>query len=164
MYKLQDITIRLIQPSDNASLAAIIRAALEEFDAARPGTVYYDPTTDALFDLFQTPGSCYWVAEKSGTLLGGAGLFPSPGLPSNVCELVKMYLAPAARGMGLGKTLIEKCLATAKEIGYQRVYLETMPELTRAMQVYEKFGFRYLDAPMGDTGHFGCGKWMILDC
>lgn len=163
MYKLADITIRAIQPGDNPILAKIIRAALTEWGAARPGTVYYDPTTDALSELFRTTGSLYWVAEQNGLVLGGAGIFPSPGLPANVCELVKMYLTPAARGIGLGKTLIEKCLTAAKDMGYQRVYLETMPELKRAMEVYEKFGFRYLDEPMGNTGHFGCGKWMILE-
>jgi putative acetyltransferase len=163
MDKLQQITIRPIQPGDNEVLATIIRAALTEFGAAHPGTVYYDSTTDALYELFRTPGSAYWVAEQAGALLGGAGIFPSPGLPPQVCELVKMYLAPNARGQGLGKTLIEQCLATAREKGYTQVYLETMPELQRAMYVYEKFGFRYLDGPMGNTGHFGCGKWMILE-
>jgi putative acetyltransferase len=156
------ITIRPIQPGHNAALAAIIRSALEEFGAARPGTVYYDPTTDALYQLFQTPGSCYFVAEANGTLLGGAGIFPTEGLPPGVCELVKMYLAPAARGQGLGKTLIDRCLTAARQLGYTQVYLETMPELEKAMQVYEKFGFRYLDGPLGQSGHFGCGKWMLL--
>ena len=72
-----------------------------------------------------------------------------------------MYLKPGVRGKGLGKQLIEKCLNYAKTNGYARVYLETMPELKKAMQVYEKFGFRYLNGPMGSTGHFGCELWML---
>ena len=91
------MTIRSIQTQDNAALAHIVRAALVEFDAAKPGTVYFDPTTDHLFELFRQPGSLYFVAEEDGTVLGGAGLFPSEGLPADTCELVKMYLRPEAR-------------------------------------------------------------------
>ncbi|THU40677.1 GNAT family N-acetyltransferase [Niastella caeni] len=154
-------TIRTIQPADNQSLAIIIRNALAEFGANKPGTVYYDATTDALYDLFQQPGSIYYVAEENGQLIGGAGIYPSPGLPPATCELVKMYLSPIARGKGIGRTLIEKALQFASETGYRQVYLETMPELRKAMLVYEKFGFRYLDGPLGNTGHFGCGIWML---
>jgi putative acetyltransferase len=159
-----DITIRPIQASDNSALAAIIRNALTEFGADRPGTVFYDPTTDALFELFQTPGSRYFMALSGDRILGGGGVFPSNGLPDGVCELVKMYLHPDARGKGLGKLLVERCLQAAKDLGYRQVYLETMPELKRALSLYEQLGFRYLDGPMGNTGHFGCGLWMIRDC
>lgn len=72
-----------------------------------------------------------------------------------------MYLSKNARGQGLGKLLIEKCIAFATEQGYKHIYLETMPELKKAMSVYEKFGFYYLNGPMGNTGHFGCDVWMM---
>jgi putative acetyltransferase len=157
------VSIRTIQPADNQPLARIVRSALAEFGANKPGTVYYDTTTDALYELFQTPGSIYYVAEINNTLIGGAGIFPSPGLPPDTCELVKMYLAPEARGKGTGKMLIDKALQFARETGYKKVYIETMPELRKAMSVYEKFGFRYLDGPMGQTGHFGCNVWMLLE-
>jgi len=155
--------IRPIQPTDNTALADIIRGSLSEFGANKPGTVYYDPATDALYELFQQPGSFYLVAEAGNQVLGGAGVFPSAGLPAATCELVKMYLCKAARGKGLGRLLIEKCLQDAKNIGYTSVYLETMPELGKAVSVYEKSGFRYLKEPMGNTGHFGCDVWMIKD-
>ena len=157
------IYIRSIQPSDNEALAIIIRDSLAEFGANKPGTVFYDPTTDALFDLFQLPGSFYLVAENDTQLLGGAGIFPSSGLPAGVCELVKMYLHKTARGRGLGRLLINQCLEKAKGLGYKKVYLETMPELGKAVSVYEKFGFSYLSGPMGNTGHFGCDVWMIKE-
>ncbi|WP_205510788.1 GNAT family N-acetyltransferase [Longitalea arenae] len=157
------VTIRTIQPADNPALAVIIRNALTEFGANKPGTVYYDATTDALYELFRQPGSIYYVAEADGTLIGGAGIFPSPGLPADTCELVKMYLTPVARGKGIGKTLIEKALQFASETGYRKVYIETMPELSKAMSVYEKFGFKYLDGPLGNTGHFSCAIWMLKE-
>ncbi|HEY4149877.1 MAG TPA: GNAT family N-acetyltransferase [Chitinophagaceae bacterium] len=157
-----EVRIRAIEPTDDAALAVIIRDALAEFGANKPGTVFYDPTTDALFRLFREPGSFYYVAESKGRLLGGAGIFPTEGLPEGVCELVKMYLHGDTRGRGLGRLLIDKCLAEARTMGYKKVYLETMPELRKAVSVYEKFGFSYLDGPMGNTGHFGCDVWMLL--
>jgi putative acetyltransferase len=72
-----------------------------------------------------------------------------------------MYLLPQARGTGLGRTLIEKSLAFAKEAGYQQAYLETMPELKQALNIYAKFGFEYLKGPMGNSGHTGCSLWML---
>lgn len=153
--------IRTIEPADNKTLAEIVRSSLAEFGVDKPGTVYYDPTTDHLYELFQTPKSAYFVALVNDEIAGGAGIFPSNGLSSDTCELVKMYLKKHARGLGLGKLLIAKCLETAKETGYAQVYLETMPELKKALSVYEKFGFYYLTEPMGNTGHFGCNKWML---
>lgn len=156
-----NITIRPIQLSDNASLAVIIRSALEEFGANHPGTVYYDATTDALYELFREPGSGYFVALIDDKVVGGGGIFPTEGLPEGTCELVKMYLSPEARGTGLGKKLIETSLAFAKQTGYKNVYLETMPELKQALKVYARFGFNYLSAPMGNSGHTGCSLWML---
>lgn len=161
MESLSEITIRPIQPSDNPDLALIVRNTLAEFGAANPGTVYFDSTTDSLFELFQVPKAAYFVAEANGKVLGGGGINPTEGLPENTCELVKMYLLPEARGIGLGRTLIEKCLETAKENGFQQVYLETLDELHLALKIYAKFGFEYLCSPMGNTRHFGCGLWML---
>lgn len=155
------ITIREIESRDNAELANIIRTSLAEFGANKAGTVYFDNTTDHLYELFREPGSVYFVAEQHGKLLGGAGIFPSAGLPEGTCELVKMYLTREARGKGLGRSMIDKCLAFAKDSGYNQVYIETMPELRKAVSVYEKFGFEYLNGPLGNTGHFGCDVWML---
>jgi putative acetyltransferase len=160
---METVFIRTIQPEDNPALAKIVRDTLAEFGANHPGTVYYDPTTDHLFELFQQERSVYYVALINNEVVGGAGIFPSNGLPVDTSELVKMYLVPKARGLGLGKELIQRSLGFAKKSGYKKVYLESMPELTKALGIYEKFGFKYLNGPMGNTGHFGCDKWMLLE-
>lgn len=115
-----------MRQTDNPLIASIIRNTLKEFDANHPGTVYYDPTTDNLFEVFQQEKSFYNIAEIDNTVVGGGGIYPTEGLPADTCELVKMYLLPEARGTGLGRTLIEKCIAGAKELGYRHIYLETM--------------------------------------
>jgi putative acetyltransferase len=160
---MENVVIRTILQTDNKNLAAIVRNTLAEFGANHAGTVYYDPTTDDLFSLFQKEKSIYYVALVNELIVGGAGIFPSAGLPEKTCELVKMYLNKNARGQGLGKLLIKKCIDFATDKGYKHIYLETMPELKKAMSVYEKFGFYYLKGPMGNTGHFGCDVWMMKD-
>ena len=154
---------RQLQQEDNKEIAAIIRSVLAEFKANKPGTVYYDPTTDDLFSLFEHKHAEYHVLEVDGKLSGGAGIYPTEGLPEGCCELVKLYILPEARGKGLGKQLIEECFEIARNSGYQQVYLETLPELKMAMSLYERCGFRYLSAPLGNSGHFGCDLWMIKD-
>lgn len=161
--RLEDVLIRRIMPEDNPAIASIIRATLTEFGANHPGTVFTDPTTDDLHRLFQMPRSAYRVATHEGRLLGGAGIFPSEGLPEATCELVKMYLVPEARSIGLGRRMIADCLDLAREAGFLHVYIETMPELARAVEVYRRFGFRDLPGPLGNTGHFGCSVWMLQD-
>jgi putative acetyltransferase len=158
---MNTFSIRSIRQSDNPFLSKIVKDTLAEFGANHPGTVYYDPTTDALFELFQKEGATYFVAEVNGEIVGGGGIYPTDRLPADTCELVKMYLLPQARGTGLGRTLIEKSIAFAKETGYKQVYLETMPELKQALNVYAKFGFEYLKGPMGNSGHTGCSLWML---
>ena len=158
---VSNIEIRTIQPSDNGPLAEIIRSTLTEFGANHPGTVYYDSATDTLCELFTKAKSRYFVAEADGQIVGGGGIFPTEGLPAETCELVKMYLLPQARGKGVGRLLMEQCLKQAKESGFRNIYIETMPELKLALKVYEKFGFEYLSAPMGNSGHFGCELWMV---
>ncbi len=153
--------IRPIEPEDNEELAKVIRTALAEFGANKPGTVYFDPTTDALFELFRTPKSFYYVALVDGKVVGGCGIFPTDNLPDGTCELVKLYLAKEARGTGLGKQLMEISLSWAKENGYTQVYLESMPELAKAVSIYEKVGFKALDHPLGNSGHCGCDIWML---
>jgi putative acetyltransferase len=155
------LTIRNIQQQDNPVLAKIVRNTLAEFGANHPNTVYYDPTTDKLFEVFQTLRSTYFVAELNGEMVGGGGIYPTDGLPADTCELVKMYLLPQGRGIGLGRTLIEKCIVAASENGFKNIYLETMPELKQALNVYQKFGFEYLNGPMGNSGHTGCSLWML---
>jgi len=158
---LEKIKIRVIEEKDNEALARLVRGTLKEFGANRPGTVYYDETTDHLFEIFQKPRSVYYVAEINNEVVGGGGIFPTQGLPYDTCELVKMYLYPQVRGIGLGKLLIQKCIAFAKEAGYKNIYLETMPELKQALKTYEKFGFEYIDHAIGNSGHFGCELWML---
>ena len=155
------MNIRAIRKEDNVELAKVIRGVLTEHGVDRPGTVYTDPTTDALFELFQDKGAFYFVAENENSILGGSGIYPTPGLPDGCIELVKIYLNNTARGKGLGKQLMQVCIDKAKDFGFTSIYLETMPELSSAIGLYENMGFKKLNERLGDSGHFACDLWMV---
>jgi putative acetyltransferase len=154
---------RKIEKRDNKEIADLIRSVFREFGIARPGTVYFDPTTDDLYTLFQKPGSIYWIAEDDGKIIGGCGIFSTENLPEGCGELVKLYLNPNYRNRGIGRQLMEISMESAKQLGYKQLYLESLPELDKAIRLYEKEGFRFINHKMGDSGHFGCNIWMLKD-
>jgi putative acetyltransferase len=160
---IHGIELRQIEEKDNHEIAALIRSVFREFKINKPGTVYYDPATDDLYNLFKTPGSVYWLAEENNKLIGGCGLYATPGLPDNCAELVKLYLLPECRGRGIGRMLMERAFESARELGYRQLYLESMPELSKAIGIYEKAGFHFLPCRMGNSGHFNCNIWMLKE-
>lgn len=153
--------IREILPEDNVGLAKMIRSVLTEFGVNRPGTVFTDPTTDHLFELFETPNSKYFVLVDNERIIGGCGIYPTKGLPEGCVELVKLYLDQSTRGTGMGKELMLRSIEAAKEMGYTSVYLETMPELSNAIGLYKKLGFEDLPNALGASGHHACHIWML---
>lgn len=148
------------QAADNADIARIIKSVLTEFGANKPGTVFTDPTTNQLFELFQTPLSHYFIARANNKIIGGCGIFPTEGLPEGCVELVKLYITAEWRGKGIGYQLMEKCIAHAQALNFKEIYLETLPELHIAVGLYEDMGFQYLEQPYGNSGHFACDLWL----
>ena len=155
------VIFRGITVDDNVALAKIIRDVFIEFNIPQEGTVYTDPSTDHLYDVFQHPGSTYFIAEEDGVVVGGCGVYPTDALPDGCAELVKFYLTPATRGKGIGKILMEKSAEAALQLGYKQLYLESFPHLAKAVSMYEKAGYTLLDAPIGNSGHFATTIWML---
>jgi len=58
---------------------------------------------------------------------------------------------------------MEMTFAKARELGYTQLYLESLPELGKAISLYEKTGFRRINKALGNSGHFGCDIWMVKD-
>ncbi|MEX0274687.1 MAG: GNAT family N-acetyltransferase [Flavobacteriaceae bacterium] len=158
---MEQAVIREIQAFDNPNLAQVIRKVLEDLGVPKVGTAYADSALDAMFETYDRPRAHYWVVEQNGKLIGGAGIAPLDNYQGNVCELQKMYFLKMARGRGLGTSMIRTCLQKAKEYGYEKCYLETMPYMEDAQRLYLKNGFEYIDGPMGDTGHYSCPVWML---
>ncbi|TDQ31641.1 GNAT family N-acetyltransferase [Zeaxanthinibacter enoshimensis] len=157
---MESVKIRQIRAADNEALAALIRSVLVAHEVPATGSTMADESLDHLFEFYSQERSVYLVLEIDGQVAGGSGISQLQQVEETVCELQKMYFLPAARGKGLGSTMLEKCLEYARSFGYETCYLETMPQMKAALAMYEAKGFKYLDAPMGNTGHCNCQVWM----
>lgn len=157
------IVIRKIIPSDNAKIEQVIRDCFYEFKIPLLGTAYSDKETTQMYESYQNANEIYFVIEQNGEILGGGGLKPLKDFEADVCEIQKMYFSPKVRGKGYGRSLFEKCLETAKNLGYKKCYLESAPQLSAAIHIYESYGFKHIVGGLGNTGHYACGVWMIKD-
>jgi putative acetyltransferase len=154
--------LRPILPDDNLAMRDIIQSVILEYGAPKIGTAYSDAATQAMYDHYQQPRRAYFVVEdENGTIQGGAGIGPLDNGSGDYCELQKMYFTKEARGKGVGRLLMEKCLDSATQLKYQNIYLETMDNMYEAQKLYKKVGFELIEAPLGDTGHFSCPVQMI---
>lgn len=160
---INNIAVREIQPQDNAQIEQVIRACFHEFKIPLKGTAYEDEETPRMYESYQNSNEIYYVIDVNGEVLGGGGVKPLKDFEGDVCEIQKMYFSPKIRGKGYGKMLFEKCIQTAKDLGYKQCYLESASQLKAAIHIYESFGFKHLDGALGNTGHFSCGVWMIKD-
>ena len=153
--------IRPINESDNKHISVILREVLIEMDIPRIGSAYEDPEINNMHESYQSNRSIYFVVEENNKILGGAGINQLKNGDVNICELQKMYFHKSIRGRGIGDKMIELCLNFAVESNYKKCYIETMPNMVDAQKLYIKKGFKYIDNPLGNTGHTACPIWML---
>ena len=157
------IVIREIEAKDNPEIAKAVRSVLIEMGVPKVGTAYEDSALDCMTETYEEAKKAYFVVEDEDEIIGGAGISPLDNYDGNVCELQKMYFMPEARGKGLGSEMMAKCLNFAKQSGFDHCYLETMPYMDDARKLYKKVGFKSIEKPMGNTGHYSCTVWMLKD-
>ena len=143
------LNYRKITPADDAALAKIIRANLEKLHLNVAGTVYFDPELDHLSTFYTQNAQkrVYFIAlDEAERVIGGVGVAEFAGLP-DCAELQKLYLDDSAKGRGYGRALMKIAGDWARSAGYRQLYLETHSNLTAAMRLYEKLGFRRIERP-----------------
>lgn len=108
---------------------------------------------------YSRPDGRLYLANIDGQPVGCIALRK---IGDGICEMKRLYLRDAARGHGLGKELIEKIIADARELGYAKMRLDTYPpKMGKAVSLYESHGFRAIDAYY-DNPHEGV-LYMELD-
>jgi len=157
------LTIRPIEPRDDARMAEIIRTVMPEFGASGSGFAINDPEVDWMSRAYAAPRSAYFVVERDGVVEGGGGVAPLEGGDPDTCELRKMYFLRTLRGLGAGADVMRQSLDLARGFGFKRVYIETLSGMDAAMRLYERSGFRRIAAPMGNTGHGGCNTFYLME-
>jgi ribosomal protein S18 acetylase RimI-like enzyme len=101
-------------------------------------------------------GEILLARDSHGEPLGCVGLRPIE--PEGCCEMKRLYVSPKARGLGLGKALIDAIIAEAVRIGHSEMRLDTLPTMTEAIALYKKAGFvsidPYYETPIASTIFF----------
>ena len=163
-FQNSNFLVRPIEARDDAAVRHIIETVMPQFGADGAGFAIHDAEVKTMFSAYQIPRACYFVVECNGVVAGGAGIaaLTGTGAASDVCELRKMYFLPELRGLGAGKVLMQTCLDAARQYSYREVYLETLTGMDAAVKLYERTGFKRLNAPMGATGHFGCNRFYSM--
>lgn len=95
--------------------------------------------------------------DLQGEAIGCVALRPIP--PEGCCEMKRLYVSPVARGLGLGRALVDAVIAEAQRIGYREMKLDTLPHMHAALSLYKETGFtsidRYYDTPLADPVFLG---------
>lgn len=140
---------------DIAAVAALFRA----YAASLPVDLAYQ---DFAAELAGLPGK---YAPPAGALLLARGAARAPlgcvalrpmDAPGR-CEMKRLYVSPAGRGLGLGRALVEAIFDEARRLGHREICLDTLPSMTEAIALYARLGFApiapYYDTPVAGT-HF----------
>ena len=98
-------------------------------------------------------GELLLARDRHGEPVGCVGLRPIE--PKGCCEMKRLYVLPKARGLGLGRALIDGIIRVALRIGYSEMRLDTLPGMLEALSLYEKVGFTpiepYYETPIAGT-------------
>ena len=86
----------------------------------------------------------------------GAGVFQYISFRAGAAAVLSLLIT-----ITFGKKLIEVCCAKSVELGFTKIYLETLPELSSAIPLYERMGFEYVHKSLTGGEHFGCNLFML---
>ena len=133
------------------SAAALFRAyaASLPIDLAPQG---FSQELDSLPGIYSPPEGELLLAKRGDHVLGCIGLRPLE--PPRIVEIKRLFVRPQARKMGVGQALVSAVLATAQNLGYGEIKLDTLPEMEGAIALYKRNGFVPI-APYGSHPYPG---------
>jgi putative acetyltransferase len=131
----------VIQAQSDLEYAAA-RALFEEY-AARLGVDLgfqgFAAELNQLQHMYAPPAGCLLLARDDGRFIGCIGVRQ---FSADCCEMKRLYVKDAARGRGLGRTLVLAAIEAATSIGYRRMLLDTLADMLAARRLYAQLGFR----------------------
>ncbi|WP_022834595.1 GNAT family N-acetyltransferase [Salisaeta longa] len=139
--------IRPAQSDDLPTVRALFTAYAEALDFTLDFQGFQEEL-DALPAPYSAPAGTILLGELDGTIAGVVALKPLTvdGAADAACEMKRLYVRPAYRGYGLGRTLGAAIVTAACERGYAAMYLDTVASMHAARAVYRSLGFSRTEA------------------
>lgn len=108
----------------------------------------FDDELAGLPGKFAAPRGCVLLASNGerDDVDGIVGCVAMRPIDDTTCEMKRLYVRPAARGLKVGRQLVNRICATAKEAGYRRMRLDTLPSMQAALGLYASLGFEPIEA------------------
>jgi putative acetyltransferase len=135
--------VRFVREEDVQGVVALVTNVLAEFGLIFGKGASTDGDLHRLPASYADHGGAFWVAVAGADVVGTCGLFP---VAPRTYELRKMYLHSSARGLGLGRRLLDEAVVWSRAQGGRRIALDTTEQMTRAIAFYESHGFVRDDA------------------
>lgn len=129
---------------ESAESIAVFRRLCQEYAASLPFSLCFQNFDEEMLSLpgrYARPQGCMLLAWTDDQPVGCAALRPLPEVGRAICEMKRMYVQPAARGLGLGRQLALTLIHIAKSAGYDRMVLDSEPSFSAAVSLYRDLGF-----------------------
>jgi putative acetyltransferase len=142
----QNIAAVQISQVSNTDDVAIVRSLMREYQQALGVDLCFQNFETELARLpgaYAPPTGRLLLATHEGVPVGCVAL---QGIGRERCEMKRLYIRPIARGLGIGRALVQRILDDARSMNYLDVVLDTLPSMTDAQHMYERFGFHEIDA------------------
>lgn len=144
-----DIKIEPWVDSNEIETTSLIKRNMESFDESEAVLIATFRRLNNLKKIYSKNGCCLYVARNidengNGKAIACAGLGPLHGLPlsEGIGEIRDLVVDKEFRGQGIGSRLLHRCIEEAKNMNYQRLYLETSQNMNNARKLFLRSGFR----------------------
>ncbi|MBN2158475.1 MAG: GNAT family N-acetyltransferase [Spirochaetes bacterium] len=140
---------------ETTSMDLIICSSPEDFLVAKSLTLDYvkwldidlsfqdiNGELDHFNELYSKPDGCFLYIKQNNTVAGG-GAFRE--LEPRICEMKRLFVYPEFQGNNFGKIICDALIQSARDYGYSTMRLDTIPKLDKAIKLYERIGFYYID-------------------
>jgi putative acetyltransferase len=131
-----------IESADSPELIRVVRELFLEYSESLGVDLCFQGFAEELASLpgeYSRPAGRLLVMMDEQQAVGCLALRP---ISNTVCEMKRLYLRAAYRGKGAGRALIDALIGAAREIGYERMRLDTLPSMIKAIAIYRSLGFQ----------------------